>query len=86
VVSGRVLDNKTLIAINSLVLDRLLNSPLADVCPFLLGARCVLLRMRGFPALVPVVGKLLKEISLEVSRLCGEALAINQPYHELMES
>ncbi|KAI6761764.1 hypothetical protein HG531_002317 [Fusarium graminearum] len=66
VVSGGVLDNKTLIAVNSLVLDRLLNGPLADVCPLLLRAGRILLCVRGLPSLVPVVGELFKEVSLEL--------------------
>jgi hypothetical protein len=85
-VGGGVLDNKTLIAVNSLVLDGLLNCPFADVCPLLLGASCVLLRVRGLPSLVPVVGELFKEVSLEVGRLYSDMLAINRPPPELMRS
>jgi hypothetical protein len=74
-VSSRVLDNKTLITIDSLVLNGLLDGPLADVCPFLLGASCILLRVRGLPSLVPIVGELLKEVGLKCGRLQDNALA-----------
>lgn len=85
-VSGGVLDNKTLIAVNSLVLDRLLNGPLADVCPLLLRAGRILLCVRGLPSLVPVVGELFKEVSLEVGRLYSDVLADNRPPSELISS
>lgn len=67
-VSSGVLDNETLVALNSLVDDGLLDGPLADVGPFLtllFGAGRVLLRVRGLPSLVPVVGELLKEVGLD---------------------
>lgn len=76
-VSSRVLDNKTLITVDSLVLNGLLDGPLANVCPFLLGTGCILLRVRGLPSLVPIVGELLKEVGLECSRLKNHALAVN---------
>jgi len=68
VVSGRVLDNKTLIALHSLVDGRLLDRPLADIGPFLLifaRAGHVLLGVRWLPSLLPVVGELLEEASLD---------------------
>lgn len=70
-VSGRVLDNKTLVALHSLELERLLDSPFADVGPFLVlvGTRGSLLRVGGLPSLLPVVRKLLKEVGLEGGRL-----------------
>jgi hypothetical protein len=72
-VSSRVLDNKTLITIDSLVLNGLLDGPLANVCPFLLRAGCVLLCVRGLPSLVPIVGELLKEVGLKCGRSeCGK--------------
>jgi len=67
VMGSSVLDNKTGITLNSLVDSRLLNSPLADVGPFLIALH-VLLGVRGLPPLVPAVGELLEERSLE---LCG---------------
>jgi hypothetical protein len=76
-VSSRVLDNKTLITIDSLVLNGLLDGPLANVCPFLLRAGCVLLCVRGLPSLVPIVGELLKEVGLKCGRLQDNALAVN---------
>jgi hypothetical protein len=86
VVSGGVLYNKTLVAVNSLVLDGLLNCPLADVCPLLLRAGRVLLCVRGLPSLVPVVGELFKEVSLDVCRLSSDGLANNRPLGELISS
>jgi hypothetical protein len=68
-VRRRVLDNKTFIALDALVLYGLFNGPLANISPFLLGARCVLLRVRGLPSLVPVVGELLEEVGLDNGRL-----------------
>lgn len=71
VVGSGVLDNKTLIAHHTLVDFGLLNSPLADVRPLLLGVLGtlhILLRVGRLPSLLPVVGELLKEGSLE---FCG---------------
>jgi hypothetical protein len=68
VVSGRVLDNKSLVTVDTLIRDRLLNSPLANICPFLLflvRASRVLLGSGWLPPLVPTVGELLEEIGLE---------------------
>lgn len=64
VVSGGVLDNKTLVALHSLVDGRLLDGPLADVGPLLVVAG-VLLGVGRLPSGLPVVGELLKEGSLE---------------------
>lgn len=72
VVSGRVLDNKSLVTVDTLIRDRLLNSPLANICPFLLflvGASCVLLSSGWLPPLVPTIGELLEKIGLESGRL-----------------
>lgn len=80
VVSGRVLDDKTLIVLDALVLGGLLDSPLTNVRPvflLLVGARSVLLGMRRLPALFPVVGELLKEVGLEGGRLQEWWSAIN---------
>lgn len=64
VVSSRVLDNKTLVTLHALVDLGLLDSPLADVGPFLL-VLAVLLGVGRVPSGLPVVGELLKERSLE---------------------
>lgn len=78
-VSGRVLDNKTLVALDSLELDGLLDGPLANICPFLIlvGAGGILLRVGGLPSLLPIIGELLKEVGLEGGRLLGKLLASN---------
>lgn len=67
-VSGGVLDDKALVALNALVDSRLLNGPLANVRPLLV-ALCVLLGVRGLPPLLPVVGELLEERRLKLGRL-----------------
>ena len=70
--SGRVLDNETLITLHALVDDGLLNGPLADVSPLLLGIGAgLLLGVGRLPARVPVIGELLEEGSLELGRLFG---------------
>lgn len=79
VVSGGVLDDKTLVALNSLVLVGLLNSPLANVGPFLfllslVGAASVLLGVRRLPSRLPVIGELLQEVRLDGGRLRNENL------------
>jgi hypothetical protein len=76
VVGSGVLDDKTLIALYSLVLCGLLNSPFTDICPFLvLLVGVVLLGVGGLPSLVPVVGELLKEVRLDGGGLKEEELA-----------
>lgn len=79
VVSGGVLDDKTLVAVNSLVLVGLLNSPLANVGPFLfllslVGAASVLLGVRRLPSGLPVIGELLQEVRLDGGGLNDESL------------
>jgi hypothetical protein len=70
VVSSRVLDDQSLVALDALVLGGLLNSPLADVGPFLvLLVGSVLLSVGRLPSLVPVVGELLEEVGLQGGRL-----------------
>jgi hypothetical protein len=69
VVSGRVLDNKTLVALDTLEDGRLLNGPLADVSPVLIRLGVILLRVGALPAGLPVAGELLEEGSLERGRL-----------------
>ena len=79
-VSGRVLDNEALVALDALVLDGLLDSPFSNVRPLLLllvGAGRVLLRVRRLPALLPVIGELLQEVGLERSGLRDARLAVN---------
>jgi len=69
VVSGRVLDDQTLVAFNTLEDSGLLDRPLANVGPVLLGLGIILLCGGALPPGLPIVGKLLKEGSLEGSRL-----------------
>jgi hypothetical protein len=69
VVSGRVLNNKTLVALNTLEDGGLLNGPLADVSPVFIRLGVILLRVGALPAGLPVVGELLEEGSLERGRL-----------------
>ncbi len=68
VVGGGVLDNKTLVTLHSLVDGGLLNSPLADVRPLLI-ILGVLLGVGRLPPLLPVIGELFQEGSLELGRL-----------------
>lgn len=70
VVSSLVLDHKTLLALHSLEDIRLLNSPLANICPLLIGAGRLFLGMGGLPSLLPAIGELLDEcIGFQSSRL-----------------
>ena len=63
VVGSLVLEDETLIAVDALEDDGLLDVPVADVLPFFL---CVLLlRVRWLPSRVPVVGELLEEWCLK---------------------
>ena len=66
--SGLVLDDQSLVALHALQHRRLLDGPGADVSPLLVIALDILLRVRGLPPRLPVVGKLLKEWCLE---FCG---------------
>lgn len=69
VVSGLVLQDETLVALNALEDGRLLNRPLAHVRPILI-ALCVLaLSVRWSPSRLPVVGELFKEWSLDLGWL-----------------
>lgn len=65
VVSSRVLHDQTLVALNSLEDGGLLNSPLANEGPVLLGLGVVLLRVRELPPGLPVISELLQEGSLK---------------------
>lgn len=69
VMSSWVLDNKTLVALNSLEDSGLLNRPLANVSPVLIRLGVILLGVGTLPAGLPVVSELLEEGSLEGSRL-----------------
>ena len=59
VVRGRVLDDQTLIAFNTLEDGRLFDSPLTDVGPVLLGLGVVLLGAGTLPPGLPVISELL---------------------------
>lgn len=79
-VSSRVLDNKTLLALHTLIFSRLLNCPLANVGPFLLftllRASCVLLGGGGLPTLLPALGELFKERGLKCGGLKGGGVVL----------
>lgn len=65
-VCGRVLDNQTLITVDALVLDGLLDGPFTNVCPLFVGVISgFLLGVGRLPSLVPVIGELLEEVPLE---------------------
>lgn len=67
-VSSGVLDDETLVALHSLEDGGLLDGPLPNIGPFLallVGSGRALLRVRGLPSLLPVVGELLKEVGLD---------------------
>ena len=68
-VSSRVLKNKTLITLHSLVDLGLFNGPFTNVCPLLLVGGGVLLGVGRLPSLLPVIGELLEEVGLEGGRL-----------------
>lgn len=70
VVSSLVLEDETLVAFDTLVDDGLLDLPVADKAPLLLGLSISLLLGVGrLPSGRPVVGELLKERGLDVGRL-----------------
>lgn len=77
-VSGGVLDDKTLVALDALEDGGLLDRPLADVSPLLvlLLVLGLLLGVGGLPALLPVVGELLDEVTLDGGGLRADMLAI----------
>ena len=68
-VGSSVLHDQTLVAIDTLEDGGLLNSPFANKRPVLIGLGVDLLRVRGLPPGLPVVGELLQEGSLERSGL-----------------
>lgn len=69
-VSSLVLDDETLVALNTLQDGGLLNGPVTDVRPFLIVGLDVLLGVRGLPPSLPVVCELFKERCLECGGLC----------------
>jgi hypothetical protein len=69
-VSSLVLDDETLVALNTLQDGGLLDGPVTDVCPFLIVGLDVLLGVRGLPPGLPVVCELFKERCLECGGLC----------------
>lgn len=61
--------NQTLILFNGLEDMRLLNRPLADVCPFLGSLRIFFFGVGRFPSCLPVVCELFEEVCFDVGRL-----------------
>lgn len=59
--SGRVLDNEPLVALNAFEDVRLFDGPGSNVGPVLVGLRVLLFGMRRRPSRVPIVCELLKE-------------------------
>jgi hypothetical protein len=71
-VGSLVLDDQALVALNALQFSWLLNGPVANVGPFLLGGGVLLfffLGMGRLPPRVPVVCELFQEGGLQVGRL-----------------
>jgi len=72
VMGGCVLDNETLITLNSLIDSGFLYGPLSNICPLLIclvGVLGVLLGVGWLPPRFPAVCELLKEVGFERSRL-----------------
>lgn len=63
VVSSFVLEDKTLVSLNTTEDTWLLDGPGTDVSPLLFSS--LLLGVRGLPSRLPVVGELLEEVCLE---------------------
>lgn len=84
-VGGRVLDDETLITLDTLELVGLLNGPFTNVGPLLLllllRAGQVLLGVGGLPSLLPVVGELLEEVGLDSGGLGDDTLVVNGSSH-----
>lgn len=59
VVGSGILQHQALVALDTLENGRLLNRPLSNVDPVLIGSGVFLLGMRWGPSLFPVVGELL---------------------------
>jgi hypothetical protein len=68
-VGSRVLNNKALVTVNTLEYGGFLYSPLANICPVLLGRGVFLFGVRRGPSFFPVVSELLKEGSFDGSWL-----------------
>ena len=64
-----ILHNQALILLNSLEDMRLLNRPLANICPFFGRLGILFLCVRGFPPCVPVVCELFDEVCFDIGRL-----------------
>jgi hypothetical protein len=73
VVGGGVFQHETLVTLDTLEDGRLLNSPLSNIGPVLLRVGVGLLGMGGSPSLLPVIGKLLDEGTLDGGRLEGQS-------------
>jgi hypothetical protein len=69
VVSGRVLDDQTLVTLDTLEDGRLLDRPFTNVGPVLFRLGVILLCVGALPPGLPVVGELLEEGSLQSGRL-----------------
>lgn len=76
-VGGSILDDKALVALHTLVDGGLLDRPLANIRPFLITLG-ILLGVRRLPSLLPVLGELLEEGSLELGRLYEPTLVCDQ--------
>jgi hypothetical protein len=79
VMGSGVLYDKTLITLHALEDMRLLDSPLSDVCPFLIllaRAFSILLSMGRLPSGLPIVCELLEEVGFDSGRLWQVKLAI----------
>ena len=60
-VGSLVLEDQTLVILNTLQHEGFLDLPVADVCPLFVGVGAdIFLRIRGLPSCAPVIGELLK--------------------------
>lgn len=78
-----ILDDQTLVSLDTLEDGGFFNSPFANVGPVLLGFGVFLLRMRGIPSRLPVIGKLFQERSLKLGGLNAMKSA-NKNYHKII--
>jgi hypothetical protein len=69
VVGRDILNNQTLVSVNTLVDGRFLNGPFADISPILLRLGVFLLGVRRSPPRFPVVRELFQEGSFKAGRL-----------------
>lgn len=72
-VGSGVFQHETLVTLDTLEDGGFLNGPLSNVGPVLLGVRVGLLGVGGGPSLLPVIGELLDEGSLDGGRLEGQS-------------